>query len=55
MNLRRIPQKITSTSLYFEVKLLHGLLVVEDKLSMAHGLKKGALLDNDLVDFVNAP
>ena len=40
-------------SLYFELKtFLHGLLVVEDKLSMAHGLEtRVPFLDNDLVDF----
>jgi|TARA_B110000908_G_C10263071_1_gene460863 asparagine synthase (glutamine-hydrolysing) len=40
-------------SLYFEAKtFLHGLLVVEDKLSMAHGLEtRVPFLDNDLVDF----
>jgi asparagine synthase (glutamine-hydrolysing) len=40
-------------SLYFEAKtFLHGLLVVEDKLSMAHGLESRVpFLDNDLVDF----
>ena len=40
-------------SLYFECKtFLHGLLVVEDKLSMAHGLENRVpFLDNDLVDF----
>ena len=40
-------------SLYFESKtFLHGLLVVEDKLSMRHGLEtRLPLLDNDLVDF----
>jgi asparagine synthase (glutamine-hydrolysing) len=40
-------------SLYFEIKtFLHGLLVVEDKLSMAHGLEtRVPFLDNDLVDF----
>jgi asparagine synthase (glutamine-hydrolysing) len=39
-------------SLYFEAKtFLHGLLVVEDKLSMAHGLEtRVPFLDNDLVD-----
>lgn len=39
-------------SLYFELKtFLHGLLVVEDKLSMAHGLEtRLPFLDNDLVD-----
>jgi len=40
-------------SLYFESKtFLHGLLEVEDKLSMAHGLEtRVPFLDNDLVDF----
>ncbi|WP_422365628.1 asparagine synthase (glutamine-hydrolyzing) [Pelagibius sp.] len=40
-------------SLYFEAKtFLHGLLVVEDKISMAHGLESRVpFLDNDLVDF----
>lgn len=40
-------------SLYFESKtFLHGLFVVEDKLSMAHGLEtRVPFMDNDLVDF----
>lgn len=40
-------------SLYFEAKtFLHGLLLVEDKLSLAHGLEtRVPFLDNDLVDF----
>ena len=40
-------------SLYLEAKtFLHGLLVVEDKLSMAHGLEvRVPYLDNDLVNF----
>jgi len=40
-------------SLYFEAKsFLHGLLMVEDKLSMAHGIEtRVPFLDNDLVDF----
>ncbi len=39
--------------LYFELKsFLHGLLVVEDRISFAHGLETRApFLDNDLVDF----
>ena len=39
--------------LYFEAKtFLHGLLVVEDKLGMAHGVEsRFPFLDNDLVDF----
>ena len=42
-----------NSSLYFEAKtFLHGLLVVEDKLSMAHSLESRVpFLDNDLVDF----
>lgn len=42
-----------NASLYFELRtFLHGLLVVEDKLSMAHSLETRApFLDNDLVDF----
>lgn len=40
-------------SLYLEAKtFLHGLLVVDDKLSMAHSLEtRVPFLDNDLVDF----
>ena len=40
-------------SLYFEAKtFLHGLLIVEDKLSMAYGLEtRLPYLDNDIVDF----
>lgn len=47
------PQDYINHSLYFEAKtFLHGLLVVEDKLSMAHGLEtRVPFLDNDLVDF----
>jgi len=39
--------------LYFEAKtFLHGLFVVEDKLSMAHSLEtRVPFMDNDLVDF----
>ncbi len=42
-----------NASLYLEAKtFLHGLLVVEDKLSMAHSLEtRVPFLDNDLVDF----
>ena len=41
-------------SLYFEAKtFLQGLLIVEDKLSMAHSLESRVpFLDNDLVDFI---
>jgi asparagine synthase (glutamine-hydrolysing) len=47
------PQEYVNHSLYFEAKtFLHGLLAVEDKLSMAHGLEtRLPFLDNDLVDF----
>jgi len=47
------PEQYINLSLYFEAKtFLHGLLVVEDKLSMAHGLEtRVPFLDNDLVDF----
>ncbi len=47
------PEDFINQSLYFEAKtFLHGLLVVEDKLSMAHGLESRVpFLDNDLVDF----
>lgn len=42
-----------SASLYFEMKtFLHGLLVVEDKISMAHSLEtRLPFLDNELADF----
>lgn len=47
------PADYINHSLYFEAKtFLHGLLVVEDKLSMAHSLElRVPFLDNDLVDF----
>ena len=47
------PTDYLNHSLYFEAKtFLHGLLIVEDKLSMAHGLENRVpFLDNDLVDF----
>ncbi len=47
------PEEYINHSLYFEAKtFLHGLLVVEDKLSSAHGLEtRVPFLDNDLVDF----
>ena len=47
------PEDFINHSLYFEAKtFLHGLLVVEDKLSMAHSLEtRVPFLDNDLVDF----
>ena len=47
------PEEYINRSLYFEAKtFMHGLLLVEDKLSMAHGLElRVPFLDNDLVDF----
>jgi asparagine synthase (glutamine-hydrolysing) len=50
------PEDYINHSLYFEAKtFLHGLLVVEDKISMAHGLESRVpFLDNDLVDFAMA-
>ncbi|WP_417782646.1 asparagine synthase (glutamine-hydrolyzing) [Terasakiella pusilla] len=52
-NVLERPEDYINHSLYFEAKtFLHGLLVVEDKLSMAHGLESRVpFLDNDLVDF----
>jgi asparagine synthase (glutamine-hydrolysing) len=47
------PNEFINHSLYFEAKtFLHGLLVIEDKLSMKHSLEtRVPFLDNDLVDF----
>lgn len=47
------PEDYVNHSLYFEAKtFLHGLLVVEDKLGMAHSLEtRVPFLDNDIVDF----
>ena len=47
------PEDYINHSLYFEAKtFLHGLFVVEDKISMAHGLENRVpFMDNDLVDF----
>ena len=47
------PEEYINYSLYFEAKtFLHGLLIVEDKLSMAFSLEvRVPFLDNDLVDF----
>jgi asparagine synthase (glutamine-hydrolysing) len=47
------PEDYIHASLYLEARtFLHSLLVVEDKLSMAHGLEtRVPFLDNDLVDF----
>ena len=46
-------QDYINRSLYFEAKtFLHGLLTIEDKISMAHGLESRVpFLDNDLVEF----
>ena len=47
------PEEYVNASLAFEARtFLHGLLVVEDKLAMAHGLEaRVPFLDNDLVEF----
>ncbi len=47
------PAEYVNQSLYFEAKtFLHGLLVMDDKLSMAHSLESRVpFLDNDLVEF----
>jgi len=47
------PEDFINQSLYFEAKtFLHGLFVVEDKLSMAHSLEtRVPFMDNDLVEF----
>jgi asparagine synthase (glutamine-hydrolysing) len=52
-NVLERPEDYINHSLYFEAKtFLHGLFVVEDKLSMAHGLESRVpFMDNDLVDF----
>ena len=49
----RTPEEYVNHSLYFEAKtFLNGLLIMEDKLSMAHGLEtRVPFLDNDLVEF----
>lgn len=50
------PKDYVNHSMYFEAKtFLHGLLTVEDKLSMAHGVEtRVPFLDNDLVDFAQS-
>jgi asparagine synthase (glutamine-hydrolysing) len=47
------PEDYINHSLYLEAKtFLHGLFVVEDKLSMAHSLEtRVPFMDNDLVEF----
>jgi asparagine synthase (glutamine-hydrolysing) len=49
----KTPEEYVNESLYLEAKtFLHGLLLVDDKLSMAHSLEtRVPFLDNDLVDF----
>lgn len=49
------PESYVDGSLYFEFKtFLNGLLLVEDKMSMAHSLEtRVPFLDNDLVDFAS--
>ncbi len=49
----RSAEEYVNSSLYLEARtFLHGLFVVEDKLSMAHSLENRVpFLDNDLVDF----
>jgi len=48
------PSDLINQCLYFESKtFLHGLLTIEDKISMAHSLESRVpFLDNELVDFV---
>lgn len=47
------PEDYINHSLYFEAKtFLHGLFVIEDKISMSQGLEvRVPFMDNDLVDF----
>jgi asparagine synthase (glutamine-hydrolysing) len=49
----RKPEDYINHSLYFEAKVfLSGMLMIEDKLTMAHGLESRVpMLDNDLVEF----
>ncbi|MDR2908510.1 MAG: asparagine synthase (glutamine-hydrolyzing), partial [Oscillospiraceae bacterium] len=49
----RRPEDYINHALYFEAKtFLPGMLAVEDRLSMAHGLgSRAPMLDNDLCDF----
>jgi asparagine synthase (glutamine-hydrolysing) len=50
------PEDYVNLSMYLEARtFLHGLLLVEDKLSMAHGLEtRLPFLDNDLVEFAQS-
>ena len=47
------PEDYINNALYLEAKtFLHGLLIVDNKLAMAHGIEtRFPFLDNDLVDF----
>jgi asparagine synthase (glutamine-hydrolysing) len=47
------PSDYVNASLYLELKtFLHGLLLIEDRVSMAHGLEtRVPFLDNDVVEF----
>lgn len=47
------PEQCVNHSMYFEAKtFLHGLFVIEDKISMASGLEtRVPFMDNDLVEF----
>jgi asparagine synthase (glutamine-hydrolysing) len=57
-NALKSPADYVNHSLYFEAKtFLQGLFVVEDKLSMSHGLEtRVPFMDNDLVNFaMNLP
>lgn len=49
----KTPVDYINHSLYFEAKtFLYGMLMIEDKLTMAHGLESRVpFLDNELVDF----
>ena len=49
------PEQSVNNSLYFEATtFLHGLLVVKDKLAMAHSVEtRVPFLDNDLMDFAS--
>ena len=52
-NVLERPEDYINHSLYFEAKtFLHGLFLVEDKLSMAHSLESRVpFMDNELVEF----
>jgi asparagine synthase (glutamine-hydrolysing) len=53
LNHANSPADFLNLSLYFEAKtFLHGLLTIEDKISMSHSLEtRVPFLDNDLVNF----